>query len=167
MDVRIVPIAVEHAASFGECLDAVAREKRYLAQVEAPPPERMLEFVRGSVATDASQFVALDAGRVVGWADVFPAWAPAIAHRGTLGMGVLERYRRQGLGSKLLEACIAKAWSKGLTRIELEVRSDNRAAIRLYERFGFVNEGVKQRAMRFDGAYFDAIGMGLLREGGS
>ena len=166
MDARIVPIAEEHAASFRECLDAVAREKRYLAQVEAPPVERVVEFVRGGVASDVAQFVALDAGRVVGWADIFPAWPPAIAHRGTLGMGVLEGYRRQGLGSRLLEACIAKAWARGLTRIELEVRADNRPAIRLYERFGFVNEGVKRGAMRFDGAYFDAIEMGLLKEGG-
>jgi putative acetyltransferase len=165
MDARIVPIAEAHAASFRECLDAVAREKRYLAQVEAPPVERVAEFVRGSVAADAAQFVALDGDRVVGWADIFPAWPSAIAHRGSLGMGVLGGYRGQGLGAKLLEACIAKACAKGLTRIELEVRADNLPAIRLYERFGFVKEGVRRHGMRFDDAYFDAIDMALLREG--
>ena len=35
MPVVIAPIAERHAASYRECLDTVAREKRYLAQIEA------------------------------------------------------------------------------------------------------------------------------------
>jgi putative acetyltransferase len=160
----IVPIAETHAASFHACLDVVAREQRYLAQTFAQPPERVAGFVRDSVASDAVQFVALDGEHVVGWADVFPAWADAIAHCGSLGMGVLPAYRGQGLGRRLLQACITKAWAKGLSRIELEARADNHAAIRLYETLGFQHEGLKRRAMRFGGQFFDARVMGLLRQ---
>ena len=161
--VTIVPVAQAHASSYRTCLDAVAREKRYLAQIEALPLERIEGFVRDSVAGDAIQFMAVDAGRVVGWADIFPAWAHAVAHCGSLGMGVLAAYRGQGLGRRLLEACLAKAWSKGLTRIELEVRADNERAIGLYKALGFTQEAVKRNAMRFDGVYFDALQMSLLR----
>jgi len=163
MRTTIVPIREEHAESFRECLDIVARERRYLAQIEALPLEKIQGFVRESVQTDAVQFVALDAGRVVGWADVFPHWAHAISHCGSLGMGVHPQYRRQGLGRQLLEACIAKAWRKGLTRIELEARADNTGAIALYSKLGFEHEAVKQRAMRFDGVYYDAAQMRLLK----
>ena len=163
MTLQIVPIAEAHAASFRECLDTVAREKRYLAQTEAPPLDGVTAFVRQSVASDAAQFVALDGDRVVGWADIFAAWPQATNHRAGLGIGVLPEYRGRGVGSSLLEACIAKAWSQGLTRVELEVRADNTAAIKLYEKFGFVREGVKRRAMRFDGTYYDAIEMALLK----
>jgi len=161
----ILPISEDHAASFRECLDTVAREKRYLAQVEAPPLEWVQKFVHDGVANDAAQFVAVDAtGRVVGWADIFPAWAHAVAHCGTVGMGVLPGYRGQGIGKRLLQACIAKAWSKGLTRIGLEVRVDNEPAMRLYHRLGFAKEALKKHAMRFDAVYHDTVQMRLLRD---
>jgi ribosomal protein S18 acetylase RimI-like enzyme len=159
----IMPVSVAHAQSYRDCLDIVAREKRYLAQVEALPIERIQAFVQESVRNDAVQFVALDRGRVVGWADVFPGWAHALQHAGSLGMGVHPAYRGQGLGRRLLQACIDKAWRKGLVRIELEVRADNARAIRLYERLGFFHEGIRRRALCFDGQYFDALAMALLK----
>jgi len=159
MAIIITRIQQAHAPSFHACLDAVAREKRYLAQTKAAPLERVQDFVRESVASNAAQFVALEADRVVGWADVFPAWADAISHCGQLGMGVLAEHRGQGIGRLLIEACMAQAWLNGMTRIELEVRADNERAIGLYERVGFSRESVKKRAMRFDGEYFDAFVM--------
>ena len=62
----ILAIAECQAASFHTCLDKVAREKRYLAQTEAPVLAKIEGFVRQSVADDAVQFVAVDGGRVVG-----------------------------------------------------------------------------------------------------
>jgi putative acetyltransferase len=64
-----------------------------------------------------------------------------------------------------MQACIAKAWTQGLTRIELQARADNHAAIRLYERLGFRHEGRKRHAMCFGGVYHDTVAMGLLRDG--
>ena len=135
----IVAVQEKYAASYRACLDVVAREKRYLAQIEALPLERIEGFVKDS-------------------------WAHAVAHCGSLGMGVHPNYRGQGLGSRLLSACIQKAWAKGLTRIVLQARADNLHAIALYEKFGFKNEALKSQAMRFDGEYFDAVQMRLLRD---
>ncbi len=160
--IEITPIALTHAAGFHACLDAVAKEKRYLAQTQALPLDRIEGFVRNSVANDAVQFVALDADTVVGWADIFPAWADAVKHCGSLGMGVLAAYRGQGVGERLLRACLVKAPTQGMTRIELEARADNTRAIALYERVGFRHEAVKRNAMRFDGVYYDAAQMSIL-----
>lgn len=162
MDIVIAPIREAHAESFHACLDVVAREKRYLAQVQAPPLEKVRDFVRQGVADDMSQFVALNADQVVGWADIVPAWAAALAHTGRLGMGVLPAWRGQGLGRRLLQACIAKAQARGITRVELDARADNARAIALYEQMGFRHEAVKRKALRFDGCYFDAAQMVLL-----
>ena len=162
--VYITPIAEAHVLSFHACLDAVARERRYLAIIEAPPLAQVLAFVKENIAADAAQFVALAGERVVGWADVLPTWKPALAHTGSLGMGVLAPYRGRGLGSALLAACRTKAQQRGITRIELEARIDNLNAIRLYEKSGFVREGVKRNGMRFDNVYFDTLLMGCLLE---
>jgi putative acetyltransferase len=162
MSIAIAPIALRDAESYRACLDVVAREGKYLAQLEALPIERIRTFVGESVATDAVQFVALDGERVVGWADIFPAWQPALAHCGSLGMGVHPDYRGQGIGERLLSACIAKARAKGITRIELETRIDNSRAIGLYEKLGFAHEARRKNAMRFDGVYHDALQMVLI-----
>ena len=159
----IVPVQEKYAASYRACLDLVARERKYLAQAEALPLEIIQGFLKDSVEGDAVQFFALDRDEVVGWADIFPAWAYAVSHCGSLGMGIHPNYRRQGLGARLLAACIEKAWAKGLTRIELEARADNVPALALYEKFGFKHEALKEKAMRFDGTYFDAVQMRLLR----
>jgi putative acetyltransferase len=158
----IVPIADQHIESFRATLDVVARERRYLAMVEAPPLERVRQFVGDGIAQGVSQVVALDGGQVVGWCDVFPHWAHTVQHRGTLGMGLLPAWRGQGLGRRLIEAAIARAWGRGLTRVELEVRVDNAPAIRLYERVGFRHEGLRRHGIRVDGAYVDVHAMGLL-----
>jgi RimJ/RimL family protein N-acetyltransferase len=164
MSIRIAPMALAYAESFHQCLDEVAREKRYLAQVQAPPLERVRDFVRQSLESDAAQFVALDGERVVGWADIFAAWPQATSHRGNLGIGVLPAYRGQGIGRQLLDACIGKAWSKGMTRVDLETRADNERAIVLYEKLGFRREGIVRNGMRFDGVYYDCVLMGLLKD---
>ena len=53
----------------------------------------------------------------------FPAWAAALAHRGGFGMGVPPEYRGRGIGKRLLEACIAKAWTKGITSSAMKRRN--------------------------------------------
>lgn len=162
INIQLVPIALEHAAGLHACIDAVARERRYLAQTFAKPRADFDTFVRDSVSNDLVQFIALDGDRVVGWADIFAAWADAVRHVGSLGMGLLEAYRGQGIGERLLRPCLTKAMAKGITRVELEARADNVRAIKLYERVGFAHEAVKRNAMRFDGVYYDAVQMSIL-----
>lgn len=166
MNPVVLPITAAHVPSFREALDAVAKERRYLSMVEAPKLEAVRAFVEGNIAKGIAQFVAVDDERVVGWADIVPGWTHGLAHRGTLGMGVLPEYRGQGLGRRLLEACIRKSWENGLSRIELEVRSDNLSAIALYTRLGFVRECLKAKGLRIDGEYFEMLQMVLLREKG-
>lgn len=163
MTITIRQIQVSDALGFRECLDAVAKERRYLAQVEALPLERVQSFVKNSVTNDAAQFVAVDQGTVVGWCDIFAHWAYALQHAGGLGMGVLASHRGAGVGERLLRETLAKAAANGITRVTLEARSDNTRAIKLYERLGFQHEALKQRALRFDGLYYDAVQMYLLQ----
>jgi RimJ/RimL family protein N-acetyltransferase len=163
MEITVRQIRIEDAPSFRECLDAVARERRYLAHVEALPLARMEEFVKRSVETDAAQYVAVAEERVVGWCDVFAHWAYALRHVGTLGMGVQADYRRQGLGERLLRATVEHALRNGIYRIALEARADNAAAIRLYEKVGFRHEARTRSALRFDEVFYDGVQMALLQ----
>ncbi len=55
-----------------------------------------------------------------------------------LDLAVHPRYRGQGYGGFLLRKLIGHGCSKGIFRIWLEVRVSGSTAIRLYEKFGFV-----------------------------
>jgi len=162
VNVDIVPIAEPHFAGLREALDVVAREKRFLALTQAPPPEAAEAFYRDIVQNDLCQFVAVEDGNVVGWCDVLPRPGDARAHVGVLGIGLVPAARHRGIGRRLMQAAIAKAWAKGLTRIELSVRVDNANARALYEDLGFVLEGLNRNALRIDGQYFDNYAMALL-----
>lgn len=89
---------------------------------------------------------------------------PRRKHAGTIGMGVHDDWQGRGLGKALLGAAIdlAENWLN-ITRLELEVFTDNERAIKLYERFGFEREGtLRQHAFR-NGRYVDSYSMARIR----
>jgi putative acetyltransferase len=85
-------------------------------------------------------------------------------HVGSIGMGVHDAYVGRGIGSAIFAALIDAAdnWLN-IRRLELTVYVDNPAAIALYRRFGFIEEGrLKDFAFRA-GAYVDALSMARIR----
>ena len=162
--VEIVPIGPEHIESFHRTLDVVARERRYLALLEAPGIEQFRPFVEDVIRQGHAQFAASSDGEVVGWCDVLPKRRPIYAHSGVLGMGLLPAFRGQGIGRRLLQRTLEAARANRLTRVELTVREDNPGAIALYQSMGFAAEGVQRNAFRIDGRYMNLIMMALLFE---
>ncbi|MCK4394325.1 GNAT family N-acetyltransferase [Candidatus Bipolaricaulota bacterium] len=73
--------------------------------------------------------------------------------------------RGQGCGTEAVHLLLDFAFKDlNLQRVYLHVFSKNAAAIRVYEKAGFVREGVLRQAAHIDGRYVDAIVMGILRE---
>lgn len=75
---------------------------------------------------------------------------------------IAEDYRGKGLGTLLMEYGIE--WSKeaGVEKISLEVFNNNPRAIKLYEKLGFVTEGIRRKQYLMDGEYVDEVYMGKL-----
>jgi ribosomal protein S18 acetylase RimI-like enzyme len=160
--IEIIAISEGYIESFHRALDAVARERRYLAFLEAPPPEAVRSFVLDMIGQGQPQFVAVSGGDVVGWCDIRRHPRPIYAHAGILGMGFLPRYRGQGLGMRLITTTLAAAQATGLSRVELSVRENNLSAIALYKRVGFAVEGMSRNAVKIDGVYENVIQMAVL-----
>jgi putative acetyltransferase len=80
-------------------------------------------------------------------------------------MSVHDDYQNQGIGTLLLRAAIdlAENWLN-ISRLELTVFVDNAPAIRLYEKHGFVKEGVLRRYAYRDGTYVDVYTMARIKE---
>jgi RimJ/RimL family protein N-acetyltransferase len=162
-EIRIVPTDEAHVEGFSRCVDAVARERRWIGLVEGPPVEVSRQFIRQVQQGGGVHLVAVDAaGAVVGWCDVERYGREGFTHGGRLGIGMLEAVRGRGVGRRLMAAAIEAARKQGMERIELEVFVSNTRAIALYESLGFVREGLKRRARKLDGEYDDDLIMGLL-----
>ena len=133
---------------------AVAEEREGIA---TEPPVDIEE--RAASWTIEGAFVAAAADGIVGsvHVDVSPHGF------GEFGMAVAGAWRSRGVGSALLAAAIDWAREQGLHKLSLWVFAHNAAAIALYRKFGFVEEGrrVKQYR-RASGELWDAIDMGLL-----
>ena len=162
MNVETVPITPEHVEGFHRCVDFVARERKYLAFLEAPPLDSTHQFVMNNITKGYSQFVAIFDGNVVGWCDVIPKNRPAHAHSGVLGIGLLPAFRGRGNGFALIDATINDARSRGIVRIELTVHADNARAIALYNKAGFKTEGLLKDAVLIDSEYKDLILMAII-----
>jgi ribosomal protein S18 acetylase RimI-like enzyme len=82
---------------------------------------------------------------------------------GEIGMTVAREWRGRGVGSALMSAAIEWAREHDLHKLSLGVFAHNDAAIGLYRKYGFVEEGrrVKQYR-RASGELWDTIDMGLL-----
>ena len=151
-----------HIESFHRALDMVSRERKYLTFLEAPPLESTRAFVLDMIENGHPQFVAVLDGQVVGWCDIRREGRPSLVHRGSLGMGIIPGYRDKGLGRRLITTALDAARELGLHRVELHVHADNPRAIALYEKVGFVREGVARDAVKIDGRFIDAIQMAVI-----
>jgi RimJ/RimL family protein N-acetyltransferase len=82
---------------------------------------------------------------------------------GEIGMMVARDWRGRGIGSTLLAAAVKWAYDHDLHKLSLDVFPHNAAAIALYRKFGFVEEGrARKHYRRASGELWDAIAMGLL-----
>jgi ribosomal protein S18 acetylase RimI-like enzyme len=165
MTYQIEPIAEEHIAGFRDAVDVVARERLYLAFLEAPPLDDVRRFVHSNIEHGYPQFVVVTDGAVVGWCDVLPNRTRVIySHCGTLGIGLLPQFRGKGIGRRLMQHAIDAAFAFGLTRIELTVRETNANAIVLYKSLGFEVEGFHRSAVCIEGQYENLYSMALLKD---
>ena len=102
--------------------------------------------------------------RLVGSAGLHAA-SPALrrGHALNLGISVAADWRRRGVATRLMSALLdaADRWL-GCLRIELNVYTDNAAAIALYRKFGFEHEGIHRAFALRDGRYVDAHTMARL-----
>src|SRR5262245_2979274 len=147
---------IEDTPELVELFAAVAEERDGIA---TEPPVDVNARAREFAASIDGTIVAVAADDLVGSLHV-----ERNRHGvGELGMTVARPWRGRGVGSALLVAAIEKARDEGLHKLSLEVFPHNHAAIALYRKFGFVEEGRRlKHYRRASGELWDSIVMGLI-----
>lgn len=105
---------------------------------------------------------ALIKGELVGGLTFTSASRPRVRHTGEFGVSVLREYWGLGIATELLKYLLEWAEEgKIITKINLRVRSDHHSAIRLYQKFGFTQEGLETRGLCIEEKFYDFVHMGL------
>ena len=149
------PATVGDARGMAELFAAVAEERNGIA---SEPPVDLAERTARFAASIGESFVAVDGYQVIGMIHV-----EVSRHGfGEIGMLVDREWRGRGVGSALIQAAIDWARGHGLHKLSLEVFAHNTAAIALYRKCGFVEEGHRVRHYRrASGELWDSLVMGL------
>ena len=149
------PAAADDARAMAELFAAVAVERTGIA---TEPPVDIDERTALFARTAAGSVVAVDGGQIVGMLHV-----EVSRHGfGEIGMLVDRDWRGCGVGWALVQAAISWARGRGLHKLCLEVFAHNTAAIALYRKSGFVEEGRRTRQYRrANGELWDSVVMGL------
>lgn len=154
MNITVKKASCEDAAAMLEYLKQIGGETENLtfgAEGLSLTPEDEADFiVRAEDSRDEVMLVAKDGDRIVGDASL-TRLPRRMKHRGDLGIAVIKEYWNKGVGSMLLSAVIEFARENGFEIIDLQVRSDNTAAIHLYEKFGFERIGTHPSFFNIDG----------------
>lgn len=88
--------------------------------------------------------LALDGARIIGYAGIISAADEA----DITNVATDPDYRRRSVAYHLLRGLMDRARKEGIHSIYLEVRVSNQAAIRLYEKAGFKQEGIRKNYYR-------------------
>jgi ribosomal protein S18 acetylase RimI-like enzyme len=124
-----------------------------------PPPDPEAEFLARFGAENV--IVAVDGEALVGYLIIGP-WTELESARHVRlinGLAVDPERQGEGIGARLLEAGIERGRREGARRLVLRVLSTNDGARRLYERHGFITEGILRESFLLDGAYADDLFM--------
>jgi RimJ/RimL family protein N-acetyltransferase len=160
--IEIRPARPRDAASFLEAYASVAAEKRFIQteRVTRSPRDYRRRF-RSSWDERGAHLLATDGDLVVGSLSIRRDDHPATWHVATLGMFVVASHRGQRIGTAMLAEALRWAREQRIERVELTVYPHNEAALALYRRFGFVEEGRLVRHAKKSYGYEDEILMAV------
>lgn len=157
---------VDDAEQLNQLIKQVESESIYML-MEAGERKTTVEQQRKRIEqfeqeTNSTIFVAEEADKLVGYLLAIGGSVKKTRHSAYLVIGILEEYRGQRIGTALFQSVDEWAKSCHISRLELTVVTENKAAVALYKKSGFDIEGTKRNSLMIDEIPFDEYYMAKL-----
>lgn len=158
-DLAIRQAQPEDAKALLACLSQIGSESENLSFGPEGPGftvAQETEYLQGLQQAEKSVLLCAWKGDTLVGTASLNALSRRMAHRAELSVSVIRSAWGQGVGSALMARLLVFARKHGVEIINLEVRSDNLRAIRLYEKYGFRRIGTSPAFFKVGGQYVDA-----------
>jgi len=159
-NITIRKAKIEDAQAVLQYLDQIGKESDNLTFGEEgigytlEDEEKMIQSYDENL--NSTMFIALDSNQIVSIGNLSASKRERTKHVSVLGISVLKSHWRQGIGKKMMNTLIDFAKQAPDTKaVHLEVRSDNRIAIHLYESVGFKKNTTIPKMMFIKETYYD------------
>ena len=146
----------EDAHALAELQASIYAEGRWFVGDGAPSAETLQVRLRHPRSTSL-YLVAESQAELWGWLELNRLSAKRLNHVAMLTLAVHKTQRRSGVASRLLNEAYAWARRSNISKISLNVRAGNVGAVRLYEREGFVHEGLERKHIRTQSGFEDNL----------
>jgi len=158
-------IDVNDAEAYWQMLFDLDKETKFMLY-EPNERTKKLELINGlierAVQGNNLLLVAENNGEIVGFISAQRSVPNRINHIAYIVVGVRKAFQGKGIGKEFFERLDLWACRNNIVRFELTVMCHNMIALHLYEKYGFVVEGVKKKAILMDGEYIDEFYMAKL-----
>jgi len=167
-DLRIRPAVPEDAEALIAYMHRLTSEPHNNISIDPGQWSMTVEDERAYIARrnanpDSGIFAVATVGdAVVGVAQWDRGSRPTNRHAAMLGLSVDAAWRRRGIATAMMHYLMAWARQHALVRLELKVFTRNTAAIHLYQKFGFREEGLHPYAFCKQGIWVDDLTMALI-----
>jgi RimJ/RimL family protein N-acetyltransferase len=103
-------------------------------------------------------------GKVVANSEISRGYSSYDRHVGGIGIAIRHGFRDVGIGTEMMNTLVKQARAMGLKVLKLSAFENNKRAIQLYEKVGFVQTGRIPKEFFKEGKYVDELIMTLLLE---
>lgn len=161
-------LRVEEAQKFWDMMNELDKETKFMMYEVGEREEKTMNLqalecqIQNSIEDNDFLLIAEVEGDIVGYLSGERGVPNRIKHTAYVVTGVREKYRGCGIGKELFQRLDSWAKENDVTRLELTVICNNIIAKKLYEKNGFVVEGIKKNSMIIDGQYVDEFYMAKL-----
>lgn len=161
MEITYRKLRIEEAQDFWNMMNQLDHETSYMLYEPGEREEKAksLDGIKAMItaASEEKDFllIAECGNEIAGYLSAERGNLNRIRHTAYIVTGIRKEFRGQGIGTKLFDALDTWAKKKGITRLELTVMCPNTVAKHLYEKNGFVVEGIKKNSIFSEGKYID------------
>lgn len=163
-------LRVDEAQDFWNLMNQLDNETKYMLyepeerKEKASDISRIENLITESLQGDNLLLVSEVEKQLVGYIAAQKGSLNRISHTAYIVVGILKDYTNKGIGTEFFKQLDLWAIDKKVSRLELTVVCENEIAKHLYEKSGFVIEGIKRKSVMVEGRFLDEFYMAKIIE---
>ena len=166
LEITIRPAEADDSCAILNTVRSNAMERSYvLMEQYGKDDEAEREYITGLDHAKNLLIVALAEKDIVGCLAALQAdsgMRPETRHILHVGLHIREAFRGIGIGPRLLDYSIEWATETGFKKLEANIFTTNKRSLSMFQKAGFVEEGVRQNRIRMGRDFINEVLMGKL-----